>query len=73
MKNKTPGRYIEVRTPDEAHTQLVNIDKVTNMRSTIDDRSNKRVTFIYFDGPGSYCRTPDTIEEVKRKIIEESF
>lgn len=67
---KKSNGFIILKSGDGNGTQIVNLNKVQSMRSAIDDRTGNVVTFIYFDGPGSYAKTANTLEEIIDAIGE---
>lgn len=69
MKKEQKAKFIEVKGL-YGDSQLINLDRVQNIRSTIDEKSGKQIIFIYFDGPGAYVKTSDTLEDIKEKIKE---
>ena len=68
-KEKNTPIFIEVEGAG-GEPNLVNLQNVQNIRSTIDNASGKPVQFIYFEGPGAYCKVYEDFESLKKKIKE---
>ena len=70
-KEKNAPIFIEVEGAG-GEPNLVNIQKIQNVRSTTDSTTGKPVQFIYFEGPGAYCKAYEDLESLKRKLEEAS-